>query len=151
MGTNEQLSHTLSDWVCILNNAKKCYFFIQMLLYLADLYFYSLSIRLCCYNHSFEFIYENINCFLSNAHIWRCRNLNSHISQTHSDILFIFPDFLWNTFTDKRLKTKPIKLSKFAFSAVGLFRDILELYCSSCLGISPVGESRYLIKEIYSN
>ena len=27
--------------------------------------------------------------------------------------------FLPNTLTDKRLKTKPIKLSKFAFSAVG--------------------------------
>ena len=28
--------------------------------------------------------------------------------------------FLSNTLTDKTLKTKPIKLSKFAFSAVGL-------------------------------
>ena len=39
MGTNEQLSHTLSYRVGILNDAKKI-FLIQMLLYLADLYFY---------------------------------------------------------------------------------------------------------------
>ena len=29
MGTNEQLSHTLSDWVGILNNAKKYYFLFK--------------------------------------------------------------------------------------------------------------------------
>ena len=50
MGTNEQLSHALSDWVGILNNAKKILFFIQMLLYLADLYFYSLSVTITVLN-----------------------------------------------------------------------------------------------------
>ena len=88
-----------------------------MLLYFVDLYFYSFSIQLCCHNYDFEFINENINGFLSNAHTWNCQNLNSRISQTHSDILFIFSDFsvLSNTLTDIRFKTKPIKLSKFAF------------------------------------
>ena len=31
MGTNEQLSHTLSDWVGILDNAKKNYFSFKCL------------------------------------------------------------------------------------------------------------------------
>ena len=31
-----------------------------------------------------EFVYENNNIFLSNDHIWNNRNLDSHISQTHS-------------------------------------------------------------------
>ena len=64
-----------------------------MLLYLADLYLYSLSIWLCSHSYNFEFIYENINGFLLNAHIWNCQNLNSHISKTQSDILFIFSGF----------------------------------------------------------
>ena len=39
------------------------------------------------------FGYENINIFLSNDHVWNYRNLNSHISQTHIDVLFNFSGF----------------------------------------------------------
>ena len=48
-------------------------------------------------NYAFIFtilsVYENINIFLSNDHIWNYRNLNSHISQTHLGILFKFSGF----------------------------------------------------------
>ena len=93
-----------------------------MLLYLADLYFYSLSIRLCCYNHSFEFIYENIITVFFQMPIFGVVEILTAISPKPTQIFYsYFQSFLFlsNTLTDKRLKTKPIKLSKFAFSAVG--------------------------------
>ena len=43
--------------------------------------------------YNFVFVYENINIFLSNDHIWNYRNLNGHISQTHIDVLFNFSGF----------------------------------------------------------
>ena len=43
--------------------------------------------------YNFGFVYENINIFLSNDHIWNYRNLNSHISQTQLDILYKFSWF----------------------------------------------------------
>ena len=46
--------------------------------------------KVCCHIYNFEFVYENINIFLTNDHIWNYRNLNSHISQTQLDILFRF-------------------------------------------------------------
>ena len=50
----------------------------------------SMSIKVCCHIYNFEHVYENINMFLSNDHIWNYRNLNRHISQLQIDILFKF-------------------------------------------------------------
>ena len=49
MGTNEQLSHTLSDWVGILNNAKKyflfkCFYIWQTCTFIVYLYGYAVTI-----------------------------------------------------------------------------------------------------------
>ena len=60
---------------------------------MADLCLDSMSINVCCHIYNFEFVYENINSFLSNDRIWNYQNLNSHISQTHFDILFKFSGF----------------------------------------------------------
>ena len=50
MGTNEQLSHTLSDWVGILNIAKKyyylfkCFYIWQTCTFIVYLYDYAVTI-----------------------------------------------------------------------------------------------------------
>ena len=64
-----------------------------MLWYLVDLCLDSMSINVCCHIYSFEFVYENINIFLSNYHIWNYQNLNSHNSQTHWGISFKISGF----------------------------------------------------------
>ena len=68
----------------------KLLFLIQMhwYMYLAVLCINSISINLCFQINNFELVYENINIFLLNEHIWNYRNLNSHISQIDLDILF---------------------------------------------------------------
>ena len=66
---------------------------IQMLWYLADVRLDSLSINICCHIYNVRFVYENFNIFLSNYHIWSYRNLKSHNSKTHKDILFKFSGF----------------------------------------------------------
>ena len=64
-----------------------------MFWYLADWCIDSIFIKLCFQIYNFMFVYENINTFLSNDHTWNHQNLNSHISQTHIDILFNFSGF----------------------------------------------------------
>ena len=51
-------------------------------------------IKVCCNIYNFEFVYENINIFLTNDHIW-----NFHISQTHWAILFKFSGFFFHLLT----------------------------------------------------
>ena len=47
---------------------------------LADLCLDSMFIEVCCQVYNFVCVYENINIFLSNDHIWKYPNLNSLIS-----------------------------------------------------------------------
>ena len=42
---------------------------------LIDLCLDSLSTVVCCHIYNSEFVYENINIFLPNDHIWNYRNL----------------------------------------------------------------------------
>ena len=60
---------------------------------LADLCLDSMSVTVCYNIYNFGLVYENINIFLSNDHIWNYRNLNSHISEIQLDILFKFSGF----------------------------------------------------------
>ena len=46
----------------------------------ADLCQDSMAVILFCHVYDFGFVYENINIFLSNDHIWNYQNLNSPIS-----------------------------------------------------------------------
>ena len=98
-----------------------------MLWYLTDLYLDCMSINVYCHIYNFGFIYENNNIFLSNYHIWNYRNLNSHISQTHWDILLklsgVSIHFDYSVWNDRRLKAKIVKVPKFAFSGVGLLSN----------------------------
>ena len=52
-----------------------------------------MSISMYCHIYNVVFVYENNNIFLSNDHILNNRNLDSHISQTHSDISFKLSGF----------------------------------------------------------
>ena len=52
-----------------------------------------MSVTVCCHIYNFGFVYENINIFLSNDHIWNYRNLNSLISETQLDIVLKFSGF----------------------------------------------------------
>ena len=72
-----------------------------------------MSIKVCSHIYNFEFVYENINIFLSNDHIWNHWNLNSHISQTQLDILFKFSGFspfIKLLLSDSRFKAKIIQV-----------------------------------------
>ena len=94
-----------------------------MLWYLADLCFDGMSVNVWYHIYNFEFVYESMNFFLPNDHIWNYRNLNSHISQTHQDILIqIFRIFYtyWLLSSDRWMKAEMVKVPKFAFSIVGL-------------------------------
>ena len=71
----------------------KVLFLKRMLSYLADLCLDCVSITMYCLIYNFWFVYENNNIFLSNDHIWYNRNLDSHISRTHSDISFKLSGF----------------------------------------------------------
>ena len=87
-----------------------------MLWYLADLCLDSMSIKVCCHIYIFEIVYENIDIVLSHDHIWNYRNLNSHISQTHLDILFKFSGLsilYWLLWSDRRLKAEIAKVPNF--------------------------------------
>ena len=63
--------------------------------------------------------------FLSNDHIWNYENLNSPISQPQLDIVFKFSGFSRHQLlsSDRRLKAEIAKVSKFAFSGVGLLQQ----------------------------
>ena len=78
---------------CCIKYCIKVLFLKRMLSYLADLCLDYMSITIYCHIYNFGFVYENSNIFLSNDHIWNNQNLDSHISQTHSDISFKLSGF----------------------------------------------------------
>ena len=94
---------------------------MQKLSNLADLCLDSMSV--ICNIMLSRFDYDNINIFLSNDHIWNYRNLNSPISKTQLGIVFKVSGFsrLRLLSCDRRLKAEIAKVSRFAFTRVGLF------------------------------
>ena len=122
MGTNEQLSHSLSDWVGILNNAKKKYFLFryfyiwQTCTFIVYLYYYAATITVLNLFTKILTVFFQMPIFGVVEILTAISPKPTHIFYSYFQIFL----FLSNTLTDKRLKTKPIKLSKFAFSTVGL-------------------------------
>ena len=100
-----------------------------MLWYLADLYLDSMSINVCWHINKFGFVYENINMYLPNYHIWNYKKINSHITQTYGDILFKFSGFSIHIDYCKVIedwKPKLLRFQKFSFSGVGLLAGWLS-------------------------
>ena len=123
MGTNKQLSHTSSDWVGILNNAKEYYFsfkclYIWQTCTFIVIYLYDYAVTMTVLN-----LFTKILTVFFQMPIFGVVEIYTDIFPKPTQIFYSYFQiflFLSNTLTGKRLKTKPIKLSKFAFSAVGL-------------------------------
>ena len=128
MGTIEQLSHTLSYWVDILNTAKKyfsfkCLYIWQTCTFIVYLYDYAATTTILN-------LFTKILTVFFQMPIFGVVEIKTAISPKPTQIFYSYFQiflFLSNTLTDKRLKTKPIKLSKFAFSAVGLLTAIMYM------------------------
>ena len=122
MGTNEQSSHTLSYWVIILKNARsyyflfKCFYIWQTCTFIVYLYAYAVTITML--NLFMKILTVSFKC----PYLELSKFKQPYLQNPLRYFIHIFRFFLFlsNTLTDRRLKTKPIKLSKFAFSAVGL-------------------------------
>ena len=93
---------------CCIKYCIKVLFLKRMLSYLADLCLDCMSLTIYCQIDNFGFVCETNNIFLSNDHIWNNRNLDSHISQTHSDISFKLSGFYILTDCYKTIESKKI-------------------------------------------